>query len=308
MTVKKQIPRWVGDLLLLITAIIWGGGFVAVEQAVNNIPPFYLITMRFAIGTIGLGIWQVKKLKQITKEELKIGSIVGIFLFLGFATQTTSAVYISAGKLAFLTALNVVCVPFFAHLFYKEKLSKKHLFSSFLALIGAGFLSLGADNTLVVGTGEILGVLCAVGFAMHITMVGYYSKKIDGMRLTLIQMAVCMLLAFVFALVLEEPPKNITAGITFSILYIGIGCTCLGFLFQTLGQKYTCSARAALILCLESVFGTLFSVLILKEIITVKMFIGCMLIFAGVLIAECNINLTKIKKTKNALCLEEKTS
>ncbi len=282
----KKISAWIGDLMLFIAALVWGGGFVGVKESLNTLSPFYMIGIRFAIASVLLILVFWKQVKEITKEEVQYGSLVGLFLFLGFAFQTTGAIYLEMSKLAFLTALNVIMVPFLVRVVFKEPIKKYNLVASFIAMVGFAFLNFSTTTGLTIGWGEVLGVVGAVGFAAHITSVGHFSKKVEPIRLAVIQMVICSILGFVIAIPFETPPKTINLEMLVPILYLGIFSTCIAFLFQTVGQKYTSAPRAAIILCMESVFGTLFSVLFFKEVITVYMVIGAALIMMGVVLSE----------------------
>ncbi|PHV71224.1 EamA family transporter [Sporanaerobium hydrogeniformans] len=282
----KKIPAWVGDLMLFITALVWGGGFIGVKESLNTLSPFYMIAARFAIASILLVLIFWKKLGGFTKEEIKYGSIIGLFLFLGFGFQTVGAIHLEMSKLAFLTALNVIMVPFLVRVVFKEPIKKYNLIASFIAVLGFIFLNFNAATGLTIGYGEVLGILCAIAFAAQITSTGHFAKKVDPIRLTVIQMVVCCLLGFMIAIPFEPIPQAVSKQMLIPVLYLGVFSTCIAFLFQTVGQKYTSAPRAAIILCMESVFGTLFAVLFFKEVITVYTVIGAILIMAGVILSE----------------------
>ncbi len=282
----KAIPSWGGDILLGITALVWGGGFIGVQKSLETITPFYMIAFRFAIASVMMVMFFWKKLKVVRKGELLTGTMIGIFLFFGFMFQTMGALYLSVGKLAFLTALSVIIVPFLVYIIFKERIVSYHITAGFIAIIGFGFLNLSKETGFSIGIGEILGILCAIVFAAHITSLGYCSKKSDSIILATIQMVVCCILGFVCALIFEEPPGKVTAEMTMPILYLGICSTFVAFLFQTIGQKYTSSSRAALILCTESVFGIIFSVILLKDSVTMNTIVGASLIFGSVVFSE----------------------
>lgn len=283
---KMNLPSWLGDLLLLITAIVWGGGFICVTESLNTLGPFYMIAIRFSIAALLMIMIFWKTFKQIGKKEIAPGIICGVMLFIGFAFQTTAAQYVSAGKLAFLTALNVVMVPFIAAFGFKEKIYRYNVIASIVAIIGFGFLNLSNESGITFGIGEVLGVMCAVGFAVHIAVLGHYTAKVDAIKLSILQMITCAGLGIICALVFEKPPTEITMKLIMPVTYLGVCSTFIGFLFQTIGQKYTSASRTAILLSMESVFGILLSILILKEKITFHMGIGAILIFAAVIIAE----------------------
>lgn len=283
---KRKLPSWVGDLMLLITAIVWGGGFIGVVEALNSLSPFYMITLRFTIASSLMIVLFWKQIKRIEKKELMPGIVCGTFLFIGFAFQTTGALYLSVGKLAFLTALNVIIVPFIALVCFKEKIKKYNLVSSLIAVVGFAFLNLSKESGFAVGIGEVIGIACAIGFAAHIAMLGHFASKIDPIKLAVLQMITCAVLGLVCALIFEEPPKAMTMSMFLPVAYLGVFSTFIAFLFQTVGQKYTSASRAAIILSMESVFGIGLSILILKEAVTLPVMIGASLILAAVIIAE----------------------
>lgn len=290
MTKTKNTPKGIGDLLLFITAIVWGGGFIGVTKSLDTLSPFYMIAIRFAMASIlMIGLFW-KRLKTIKKADIVPGCMIGSFLFLGFAFQTIGAVYISVGKLSFLTSLNVIIVPFIAFVIYKERIKKYNLISGGIALVGFGFLNLSNQSGLSVGGGEVLGILCALFFAAHIAVLGQYTSHIDPIVLTTLQMMTCCILGLICALVFEQPPQAISMEMIIPIVYLGVFSSFCAFLCQTIGQKYTSASRAAIILCMESVFGTALSVVILKETLTASMVIGAGLILAAVITAELKSN------------------
>lgn len=286
MNKTRKVPAWVGDVLLIITAVVWGGGFIGVAKSLDTLGPFYMIALRFLIASILMLIVFGKKLKKVTRNDIWAGIWSGTFLFLGFAGQTLAAKYLSVGKLAFLTALNVLIVPFLARLVFKEHIKKHNIIASIIAVIGFGFLNLTKDTGFSMGIGEVLAVVGAIFFAGQITALGHYTKKIDVCILSVIQMIVCCILGFTCTIFLEAPPTQLNIEMLLPVGYLGVFSTFVAFLCQTIGQKYTSAARAAIILSLESVFGTLFSVMLLSEVLTVNMTIGSFLILLSVVLAE----------------------
>lgn len=295
MNKTKVIPAWVGDLLLFLTAVVWGGGFIGVQKSLDTLSPFYMIATRFAIGSLLMVIIFWKRLKGIKKQDILIGSLVGTFLFIGFAGQTMGAMYLSVGKLAFLTALNVILVPFLVFIVFKEKIKSYNVIASLIAIIGFGFLNITKDTGFNMGVGELITLGGTIGFAAHITALGHYSKKVDPIVLAVMQMITCALLGTLFGLLFEKPPTEISMQMIWPVAYLGVFSTFIAFLCQTVGQKYTSASRAAIILCMESVFGIIFSVILLKEIVTTNMMIGATLILFSVIVAEY----MHVRSTKN---------
>ncbi len=277
------------DLSLLLVAAIWGSGFVVTKNVVNHITPFYMLTIRFFISFILMAIVFWEKVKSTKLEDIKAGFIIGFFLFMGFATQTYGIKYTTASKQAFITATNVVMVPFF-YWFVSKKRPKSHeIMSAIICFIGIGILSV--ENNFRIGLGDSLTLLCAVFFASHIVSIGVYAKKHDPILLTIYQMLITVILSLLAAIIYEPKMPIITKEIIFPILYLSIFGTLIGFLIQNIAQKYTSSTRAAIILSLEALFGSLFSFVFLKEPFSLKFLIGCSAILFSIINTETKLQL-----------------
>ncbi len=273
------------DLSLLLVAIIWGSSFVVMKNSLNHITPYYLLAYRFIIASILMGIVFFKRLRKVSIENLKAGLLIGIFLFVGYATQTVGLKYTTAGKQAFITATNVVMVPFIYWGISKKKPDAYDIIAAFLCTIGIGTLSF--ESNLKMGYGELLTFVCAIFFALHISTIGYFSKKHDPIILSVIQIVVVALLSTIVALLFEPkvdmfPSKEAVL----PILYLAIFCTLTAYLIQNVAQRHTSSTHAAIILSLESVFGGLLSLIFLKEPFTIRFFIGCLAILISIITTE----------------------
>ena len=167
------------------------------------------------------------------------------------------------------------------------------IFSTFLALIGIGFLNISDGFSLNMNIGEWLTLLCAFLFAAHIISVAYYAKKVNPIILSVVQMMFAGLISLVCALIFEPKFAGINRGAFFSIFYLIVFSTMFAFLVQNVAQKYTHPNHVGIILCLESVFGAILSVLILKEVFTVNMVIGCIIIFIAIIISETKLSFIK---------------
>jgi len=288
---KKSI---IADLSLLLVAIFWGGGFIAVKGALDSLTPFYIMAMRFGISAIIMLLIFRKKVRHITKNELKVGSVVGLLLFLGFAAQTVGMKYTTAGKNAFLTGTNVVIVPFLYWVISKKRPDTYSLISAFMCFIGIGMLTL--DGGIHISLGDGLTLLCAVFFAAHIVSVGFFIEKVDAILLVIIQLSVAAVFSIIAALIYEPMPQPLSTDTMFAIGYLAIFSTMLAFFIQNVAQKYTTSTHAAIILCLESVIGSILSVIILNEIFTSKMILGCLTIFIAIITTETKWSFLKTKK------------
>lgn len=281
------------DLSLLIVAVIWGSGFVVTKNALDLMSPFYIMFFRFIIAAVTLTLFSLKRLKNATKADFKAGIIVGFFMFLGFAFQTVGLKYTTAGVQAFITASNVVMVPFLYWFISKRKPDNYEMFGAFLCFIGIGVLSL--NDSLRIGLGEFLTLLCAVGYALQIVSVGHFAKNVDPFVLSVVQLYFAAFISLIIALFFEPRPEMITMDMMIPITYLGVFSSMLAFLIQNLAQVHTSSTHAAIILSLEAVFGSIFSIILLNDPVNAKFFIGCGAILISVLVSEVKPNFKQIK-------------
>ncbi|MCC3868105.1 DMT family transporter [Terrisporobacter mayombei] len=295
------MKKYSGEIGLFAIAIIWGSGFIGTKLALDGgLSTIQTITLRFFIASIMLGIIFYKKIKEnISKESLIAGALLGIFSFVGFTTQTLGLVYTTVSKNAFITAVNVVIVPFIGFILYKKKLDKIGVMSSFMALVGIAVLSLEADFSI--NFGDFLTFLCAISFAFHIFLTGEFSKKYNSYVLTVTQFVVAFLLSLIMQIARGETNFNTTSVGFMGALYLGIFSTAIGFLLQTICQSKVDQTRTAIILSTEAVFGTIMSVIIFHEVLTVRMVVGCIIIFASIIVAETKLSFLKKK------CVEKST-
>ncbi|MGV8980985.1 DMT family transporter [Clostridium sp.] len=294
MKITDKRKSVIADMSLLLVAIVWGGGFIAVKGALDSITPFYIMAMRFGISVIIMLLFFRKKIRHITKNQLAVGTLVGFLLFLGFTAQTIGMKYTTAGKNAFLTGTNVVIVPFLYWAISKRKPDNYSLVSAFLCFIGIGMLTL--DGGIHIGLGDGLTLLCAVFFAAHIVSVGFFTQKVGAITLVIIQLGSAAIFSLIAALIFEPVPTQMNSDTIFAIGYLAIFSTMIAFIIQNVAQKYTTPTHAAIILCLESVFGVILSVLVLNEIFSIKMVLGCLTIFLAIITTETKWDFLKKKK------------
>lgn len=273
---------------LILVAIIWGAGFAASDIALISLKPFQIMMIRFLLASVLMGLVGFKKLKGITKNEVKAGVMMGCALFAGFALQIIGLQYTTPSKNAFLTATNVVLVPFIAFVIYKKKVGANGVLGAILALAGVGILSL--ERNLTMGLGDALTLMCAAGFAMQIFLTGEFAGKYRASVLNFIQMCTAFSLSLVCLLISGQIHFNVSRGGWLSVLYLGVISTTLTYLLQTTCQKYVDETKAAILLSMESVFGTLFSIVLLHERITARMILGCIIILAAVIISNLGPN------------------
>ena len=267
-----MMKKWLAIGGLILVTVIWGGGFVASDMALGSMKPFQIMMVRFLLASVLMGMISMGQHKKEGKLEkragaIKAGILMGIALFAGFALQIIGLQYTTPSKNAFLTALNVVIVPFIAFIILKKKVGMKGIIGAIMSVIGVALLSLNGNLTLSLGDG--LTLLCAVGFAFQI-----------------LQMITAFVLSAVSLVIFGENDFQVTTQGWLSVLYLGVISTTVCYLLQTACQKYVDETKAAIVLSMESVFGTIFSIIILHEVITLRMVIGCAIILAAVIISN----------------------
>ncbi|CEP39604.1 transporter [[Clostridium] sordellii] len=282
------IKIYSGEIGLILVSLIWGSGFVYTQLGLNNgLTPFQLMTGRFFIGALLISVIFFKQIKKIDKKDIIPGVLLGGFLFVAFSFQTFGLQFTTSSKSAFLTASNVVIVPFIGCMLYKRKLDKISILSSLIALIGIGIISL--ETNFTIGIGDSLTLICAIGFAMHIFLTSQFTKKHNPIVLTCIQMITAFLLSLILQIIAGEVNADINISTMSSILFLGVFNTTICFLGQTICQTKVDETKTALILSTEAVFGMLFSVVIANEVITTKMIAGSLLIFIAIICAETKL-------------------
>ncbi len=290
-----------GDLGLLITAFIWGSGFVAVKSALDTLSPMYIMTFRFGLATLLTSVLFYKKVININKEDLKAGIIIGLFLFSAFTTQTIGLQYTLAGKQAFLTGTNLVMVPFLFWFISKERPDKFNIFAAILMIAGIGLLTLDLNEGFSLNKGDILTLVCALLFACHIVTVGIYAKKQDPIKLTIVQFAVAFMLSALTMLFRNEPLFFIPTEGIFEVVFLGLFSTFVAYLIQNIAQKYTSPSHTALLLSLESFFGCILSVIFLGDVFSSNMIMGSIFIFMAIITAETKWGFLKSNKESQSV-------
>lgn len=269
---------------LVTVTVIWGGGFVASDMALESLLPFQIMAIRFLLASVLMGLAGIRDLRGMRFEEIRAGVLMGSALFVGFSFQIVGLQYTTPSKNAFLTALNVVMVPFIAFVILKKKIGAKSIAGAVMAIVGVGLLSL--EKNLTLGIGDALTLVCAVGFAFQIFLTSEYVKKYRAVVLNFVQMFTAAVVSFVSLLLFGETEFQVSTKGWLSVLYLGVISTALCYLLQTASQKYVDETKAAIILSMESVFGTLFSILILHEQVTFRMVCGCVIILAAVIVSN----------------------
>lgn len=303
-----------GDLMLLTTAIIWGTAFVAQKEGMDMIGPIAFNGIRTVIGGIVLipvlllmsrkkGAADVdddltdEERAAAKKQENKLlvtgGIICGLALMLAGNIQQVGLFYTTAGKAAFITPLYVVLVPLIGMIFLRKKIRPILWLCVLAAIIGLYLLCIPSEGGLGgINKGDMIMLVCALFFALHILAVDYYSPKADGVKLSCIQFFVAGIISIILifpldpALGFDLPTvENILAS-WFPLCYVGIMSCGIAYTFQVVGQAYTDPTSASMILSMESVFGVLAGMVFLGEMMEMREILGCIIMFAAIITAQ----------------------
>lgn len=282
---KTQIGN---SLLLLLTATIWGSAFVAQSVGLEYVGPFTFTAIRSIIGGLVLipCIFLLKKWKKgfATKIEWIGGICCGIALCAASNFQQVGMQYTTVGKAGFITALYVVIVPILG-LFLRKRVSIIVWFCVALSVSGLYLLCI-PKGEFSLSSGDLLVLVCALLFSVHILVIDYFSPKGDGVVISCIQFFVCGILSGIVMLFTENPNvENIMAAKT-AILYAGVLSSGVAYTLQVVAQKNVNPTVASLIMCLESVVAVLAGWLILHEVMTIREFVGCALMFIAIVFAQ----------------------
>lgn len=304
------------SFLLLLTAMIWGMGFVAQSSAMDFVPPYLFNFLRFLLAVIFLSplYYFVKKRKgtnlldtqNLQKHGLADGAgffhsvwfaglVAGFILFVGSALQQVGIIYTSVANAGFITSLYIVMVPVLG-IFLRQKIGLQIWLGVILASFGLYFLSI--EDSLTLSKGDFLQLVGALFWALHVISIGYYSPRFDALFLSLLQFATAGILSLIVALVMEDINFAFILDGWLPIFYAGVISTGVGFTLQVVAQKRAGAAQAAILLSTEALFAALGAWLILGETMTERKIFGASLMFIAFLLAQGIFSFSFLRKSK----------
>ncbi len=298
---KENKKTKIADIALIITGVVWGTGFIGTEYAIETgATASLIVAMRFTIATIILLLLYRRKLLGVDKKTLIVGSVAGVALFGGFYLQTLGQSMTTVSNSSFLTATNVVMVPFIAWFFTKKAPKLKYVILAFTTFLGAGVLALNIEEGFSFQMGDTLVLASALCFALHIAFLGVYGKDKDAKQMTFLQMASLSVCAILFILLFEPEVANLTIikKAIPSTTYLAIFSSCLCYYIQTKAQQYTSPSKAAIFLSTEGFFGSVFAVLLGIDMLSINLFLGGGLIIGSVILSEVDFSTINAKKHK----------
>ena len=318
--------KMLGNLLLLLTAMIWGTAFVAQRVGMDSIEPITFNASRMALAAVMVGalayVLRYKKKKEMLRrisskrplpagEEhigrnadesavtwrntLKGGICCGLFLTAGSVFQQMGVVYTSAGKAGFITAMYMLFVPIINYILFKKKNSWLVWLAVFIGVGGMYLLCVKEDFTLT--RGDMLVCICALMFSGHILCCDYFVKLANPVELAAIQFATASVVSAVIAFLTETPAWAGIASAAVPILYCGVVSGGIGYTLQIVAQKYTDPTVASLLMSLESVFAVIAGAFLLGEQMSPRELIGCAVMFAAIILVQIPLESEGMDKT-----------
>ena len=280
------------NIMLMITALIWGFAFVAQRVGMDHIGPFAFNGIRFALGglsLIPLIVYMDRKngAPRMSLSTLLFGMLVGLVLVGGASLQQVGLVYTTAGKAGFITGLYVVLVPLLG-LFFRQPAGAHIWIGAGVAV--AGMYLLGVKEDFTIERGDFLELLGALFWAVHVQLIGHLSKRIDPLKLSSIQFLTCSAVSLAVAFFFETTTADSVRGALVPILYGGLLSVGVAYTLQVVAQKHAHPSHAAIIMSLESVFAAFGGWLMLGETLSVRGITGCALILGGMVLSQLNIS------------------
>jgi drug/metabolite transporter (DMT)-like permease len=303
---KRQ--QLTADSALLFVTAVWGATFVMVQDAVSGFPVLAFLGLRFVLATAVLlplflrhrRSWRVPNISaeapsapqpdfvKTSLAGLLPGIAVGLALFAGYAFQTFGLRFTTPAKAGFITGMSVVLVPIGEALVTRRSPGRNALLGVGLAAVGLALLSLQSD--LSVSLGDLLVLCCAVAFAVHILLVGHFAPHWPALRLAFVQIATVAVVSSLTTFLVDRPIGWPPSAVWFAAAFTGVFATALAFFIQSRAQKDTTPTHTALIFAAEPVFAGIFSFLLIGELLGPRQILGCVLILAGMLVAEYQRN------------------
>ena len=266
-----------------LVALFWGSTYFLTKMGVELLEPFNFTALRFGTAFIVTALFFYKRILQADKVTLKYSLILGILAFISVLSMTIGVKYTTASNAGFLISLSVVMIPIISVIFLKKKIKFRLLISVILATIGIVLLTL--NDQLTINKGDLLCIICALGFALQVLVMEKIPKNADSIAIGALQMGIVAILNSLISFTTEsfKFPSSIEVWVV--IVILGIFCTAICYIMQIYALKDTSAIQAGIILSLEPVFSAFFAFIFLGEILSAKGYAGAVLLFISVILA-----------------------
>lgn len=279
------------DIALAFCSLLWGVTFVVVRNALDHISVFLFLAVRFTLAALLMALFRPAGLRNLKKDELFAGAALGLFMFGGYAFQTAGLQYTTPAKSGFVTGSSVVLVPLLLGIFWKRRLTAWVYGGTLAAVSGLYLLTVPTEGLSRLNHGDLLTLGAAGLYAVHIILVGDYTRRHSVAALSVLQVAACAMMAWMATAAASATVWQPARFAWRWELAVGIGicavfATAIAFSMQLWAQQYTTPSHAAIIFTLEPVFAVITSYLVIGERLNHRSMSGAVLVLAGILIAE----------------------
>ena len=279
---------------LILVTIVWGSTFLLVKDTVATVNEYLIVFIRSALAFVAMFIFQLLKNKKqlLNKKAFVYGSILGVLMAMAYASQTIGLKYTSTGHSAFITSSAVIVVPFILYFFYKSKLN--NIDFTTVIIISFGLFLLTYDFETAINPGDLITIITAVTYAIHLILAGRYVKKSDTLSIITYQFFAASVVSLIAWLFTDNLSIEISMKAGLSLLYLGLIGTLFCYFITVWVQKYVSSLKVVIIFSLEPVFAAIFGYFIIQEIMNFKELMGALFILAGVIIHSILKNRIKL--------------
>lgn len=272
------------EFALIAVTVVWGLTFSLVKKSLEEIPPFVFMAYRFALAFLVMAAVSLRRIREMGRGTLAVGSLLGLFLYGAYSLQTIGLKYTSAGNAGFITGLFVVFVPVLSTIFLRKRPGARSVISVVLATAGLALLSLQPGEGINLGDALVLG--CAFTYSLHIIFMDRFVQRHDLVLLTLVQMGVVAFLHTASGLIFEDFSFPSGGFVWMTIAVCGVLASAVAFFVQAWAQKVISPVRTSVVLIMEPVFSVLFGIWLLGERLSWRGWLGCAIMLAAMFITE----------------------
>ncbi len=300
-----------GVLILLVTAFIWGVAFVAQTVGMESVGVFTFSGVRMLMGALVLlpvilvrdritgakmTSEELAERRRTDKKALINGLVLGLVFCVACNFQQYSLLYSSPGKVAFITAIYIFFVPILG-LFLGKRVPLLTWICVALGAVGLYFLCMNQNDLGNVNIGDALALICAFAYAVHILLIERFAPNADGLKLSCVQFFVGGVISSILMFIFEDPSWGALFDAAIPLLYAGVMSCGVAYTLQIIGQKYTESAMASLVMCMESVFAVLAAAILLSDLMSARETVGCIVMFIAIALPNA-VALIQSRKNK----------
>lgn len=294
---SKQVKA---DLILVLVTMCWGVSYYLMDISLAELDPFTLNAHRFLGAFVIAGIFSWKKVLTVNRTTLKYSLLVGVALVFVYMGATFGVKYTSLSNSGFLCALTVIFTPIINRLVFRKKAGAKLTLVVIMCFVGIALMTLKDDFSINTENlrGDILCLMCAVAYAVDLILTerAVSHEEVDAYLLGVFQLGVTGILNFMLAFIFETPHFPETAGVWGSVIFLSVFCTGIAFVLQPVAQQYTTASHVGVIFTLEPVFAAIVALVFAHEVLSVKAYIGALLMLASIFVMEIDFKALTIKK------------